>query len=66
MGKRQKAAAAVLGTLAAAGLVTGAAIDSPAQLAEEDPIIVIEEEFEQVDDTLKGIFFRNAKRYVYV
>ena len=49
MGKRQKAAAAVLGTLAAAGLVTGAAIDSPAQLAEEDPIIVIEEEADESD-----------------
>ena len=49
MGKRQKAAAAVLGTLAAAGLVTGAAIDSPALLAEEDPIIVIEEEVDESD-----------------
>lgn len=47
MGKRQKAAAAALGTLAAAGLVTGAAVDSPALLAEEDPVIVIEEEAEE-------------------
>ena len=49
MGKLQKAAAAVLGTLAAAGLVTGASIDSPALLAEEDPIIVIEEEVDESD-----------------
>lgn len=47
MGKRQKAAAAALGALAAAGLVTGAAVDSPALLAEEDPVIVIEEEAEE-------------------
>ena len=47
MGKRQKAAAAALGALAAAGLVTGAAIDSPAQLTEENPIIVVEEDAEE-------------------
>ena len=46
MGKRQKAAAAVLGTLAAAGLVTGAAVDDPALLLEENPAIVVEEEDE--------------------
>lgn len=49
MGKRQKAAAAVLGTLAAAGLVTGAAIDDPALLAEADPMVVIEEEVDESD-----------------
>ena len=49
MGKRQKAAAGALGVLAAAGLVTGAAIDDPAILAEEDPIIVIEEEYDESD-----------------
>lgn len=49
MGKRQKAAAGALGVLTAAGLITGAAIDSPAVLAEEDPIIVMEEEFDESD-----------------
>jgi hypothetical protein len=46
MGKRQKAAAAVLGTLAAAGLMTGAVVDDPALLLEENPAIVVEEEDE--------------------
>ena len=49
MGKRQKAAAGALGVLAAAGLVTGASIDSPALLAEEDPVIFIEEEIDESD-----------------
>ena len=47
MGKRQKAAAAALGALAAAGVITGAAVDSPALLAEQDPVIVIEEEADE-------------------
>lgn len=47
MSKRKKAAAAAVTVAAIAGLVTGASVESPAELVEDDPIIIMEEEADE-------------------